>query len=426
VLSSILTAVFTGIFFLAALRLLPPLHPVQVWSGSWAIAMALYALRLLPYRNLSWLTAGLICGGVAAFAAGAGLGDRLAGRRRVPRRVPEEVKVVALAAWLSVALLAVSLGAFLAQLVSKYGVSRVLRISPDVKLYLSGGEAPLSGAYVEVAIAAAAICALAAALATARGPRLRWLVAAAVCSGSVYFSTSRAFIVVALIVGLSALVLARMSVNRRLLATGALAAGIAAVAIFIGLGAVLGKTYGNSTIGGFDNFFSRHPAVSSLALPYQEVTASIPALDLLTRVSTTWGVSDGCATVPIACGVVRRLGVPAPRVPVTGPFTKVPLQWNGYTSLERFLGDGGTALALVLVAVSGLVAGYWWARARAGSAGGILIYAIIVPALVAAYRQNLIELVLVAACISVGLLLLARLLASLRDPFVRRAAKWVT
>jgi hypothetical protein len=215
-------------------------------------------------------------------------------------------------------------------------------------------------------------------------------------------------------------------VNRRLLVTGTIAAGIAVVVIFMGLGAVLGKTYGNSTIGGFGNVFARHPAVSSLALPYQEATASIPALDLLTGVSSTWGIAHGCATVPIACGVLRKLGVPAVRVPVTGPFTKVPLQWNGYTSLERFLIDGGTALALVLVGMSGLIAGYWWARARARSAGGIVIYAIIVPALVAAYRQNLIELVLIAAAVGAGLLLLASLLSSLRDPFVRRAAKWVT
>ena len=425
-MSSILTAAFTGTVFLAALRKLPPLHPTQIWSGSWAIATTLYALRLLPYRNLSWLTAGLICGGVVAFAAGAGLGARLAGRRRVRRIATNEVEVVELAAWLSIALLALSLTAFLAQLVSRYGVTRVLRISPEVKFYLSSGEAPLSGTYVEVAIAAAAICGLAAALATARGARWRWLFAALACSGSVYFSTSRAFIVVALIVGLAALVVAGMSVNRRLLVTGALAGGIAVVAIFIGLGAVLGKTYRNSTIGGFDNFFARHPAVSSLALPYQEATASIPALDLLTGVSSTWGIAHGCATVPIACGALRKLGVPAMRVPVTGPFTKAPLQWNGYTSLERFLIDGGTALALVLVATSGVIAGFSWARARAGSAGGIVIYAIIVPALVAAYRQNLIELVLIAAAIGVGLLLLASLLSGLRDPFVRRAAKWVT
>src|SRR2546423_9768871 len=70
VLSSILPAVFTGIAFVLALLRLPALHPTQVWTGSWAVASVLYSLRLLPYRDLSWLTAALICGAVVVFAAG--------------------------------------------------------------------------------------------------------------------------------------------------------------------------------------------------------------------------------------------------------------------------------------------------------------------------------------------------------------------
>src|SRR5882672_3986654 len=103
-MSSIVPAAFTGVAFLVAIRRLPALHPVQVWAGSWAVATVLYALRLLPYRNLSWLTAGLICGAVAAFAAGAPLGVRIARRRQVSRVAREEVGSVVLAAWLSIAL----------------------------------------------------------------------------------------------------------------------------------------------------------------------------------------------------------------------------------------------------------------------------------------------------------------------------------
>jgi hypothetical protein len=418
-LSSILPAVVTGIAFLIAVRRLPLLHPVQLWTGSWALATALYALRLLPYRDLSWLTAGLICGAVVVFAFGVSLGARAAGRRRVPSRALAEPKVVELAAWLSLALLAVTLAAFMAQLISKFGATRVLQISPEVKLYLSGGEAPLSGTYVEVAIAAASICALAAASASARGPRQWWLTVTAVCAASVYFSTSRAFIAVAIVAGLAALVMAGMKIDRRRLAGMALTAVVLIAVSFIGLGSLLGKTYGNSGIGQFDNFFSRHPAVSWLALPYEDITASIPALDLLVGVSPTWGSAHGCATAPIPCGVVRKLGVPAVRVPVAGPFTKAPVRWNGYTFLERFLIDGGTALTLVLVAITGLLSGYWWARARAGSAAGIVIYAISVPALIGAYRQNLIEFVAVAAIVGVGLLVLASFLSSFDLPFRR-------
>jgi oligosaccharide repeat unit polymerase len=410
-LSSILPAIVSGIAFLVALRIFPMLHPVQIWTGSWAIATVLYALRLLPYRDLSWLTAGLICGAVVVFAAGALLGAQLAGRRPVSRSMRAEARSIEVAAWLAIGLLGVTFAAFIAQLVSRYGVARVLRVSPEVKLYLAGGEAPLSGTYVDVAIAATAICALAGGLAEAKSRRRWWLFAAAACGASVYFSTSRAFIAVALTAGLAALLYSGIKLDRRKLTATVLAAGVIGVTIFIGLGSVLGKTYGNSSIGQFDNFFSRHPSVTWLALPYQDTTAGIPALDLLAGVSTTWGTAHGCATAPIPCGILRKLGVPAERVPVAGPFTSIPLQWNGYTFLDRFLIDGGTALSLVLVAITGLIAGYLWARARAGSAVSILVYAASVPSLVLAYRQNLIATVAVAAVIAIALLLLARPLA---------------
>jgi hypothetical protein len=417
-LSSILPAVFTGIVFVVALWRLPLLHPVQLWSGSWAVSTSLYALRLLPYRDLSWLTAGLICGGVVAFAAGVPLGERIAARRQVSRPARSDVATVQLAAWLSIALLTVTLAAFLSHLIARFGVVRTLRITTEVKVYLAGAEAPASGGYVQVAVAAAALCALAAALAGTAGLRRRWLVAALACAGTAYFSTSRGFIGVALIAGLASLGVAAMNIDRRSLVKMTIALGAVMLVLFFGLGAVIGKTYGNSTIGGFDNFFSRHQAVSSLALPYEDLTASVPSLDLLVRDSTTWGRAHGCATAPIACGVVRKLGVPAVRVPVTAPFTSAPLQWNAYTFLDRFLIDGGTALTLVLVAITGVLAGYLWARARAGSTVGIIIYAIGAPALVFAYRQNLIELAFLASLLGAGLLLVARLLSRLR--FARR------
>jgi hypothetical protein len=397
------------------------LHPLVLWSGSWAFSSVLFALRLLPYRNLSWLTTGLICGSILVFAVGAALGTRL-GSRRFAGIVKEQAGAVELGAVLAVGLLVVTLGVFLGQLISRYGITRVLQISPEVKLYLSGGEAPFASTYVDVAMAAATVSALAAGFTRVRTRRALWLLVAAACAGSVYFSTSRAFIVVALIAAGAAFLVSKPSISSRVLAIGATTTVIVTLAIFIGLGSVLGKTYGSSTIGEFDNFFSEHPSVSALALPYEDATASIPALDVLTRVSPTWGYAHGCATVPVACGVVRKLGVHAVRVPVAGPFTKAPLRWNGYTFLERFMIDGGTALTLVLVAITGALAGFWWARARAGSATGIVVYAISVPALLAAYRQNLIEIVLIASIIAACLLLAGRLLSGFTASLPRRAA----
>jgi oligosaccharide repeat unit polymerase len=407
-LSSVLPAIVTCVVFLYALLRLPLLHPVQLWSGSWAVATGLYALRLLPYRDLGWLTAALICGGILAFAVGAWIGARGAARLAAPRRAGErEVELVKLAARLSLALLAFTLAVFLAQLISRFGAGAVLRISAQVKLYLSSGSAPFAGTYVNVAVATTVLCVMAAVL-DGRAPAMRrWLLAAGASAGSVYFSTSRGFVAIAIVAGLAALALSR-KVNVRRLTAIVLAAVVVISLSFIGLGSLLGKTYGNSRIGEFDNFFARNPSVSWLALPYQDASASIPALDLLVRYSTTWGRAHGCATAPIACGVVRKLGANPVRVPVAGPFTKGPLPWNAYTFLDRFLIDGGTALTLLLVAGTGLLAGFFWTRARAGSVIGLITYAIGVPALVGAYRQNLLELVGLAAIVAMILLLLSR------------------
>jgi oligosaccharide repeat unit polymerase len=406
--SSLLPAIVSGIAFAIALRTLPLLHPVQLWSGSWAVATILYELRLLPYRDLGWLTAGIICGTVVMFAVGVRVGERLLTRRPAPIDTREEAHVIRLAALVSIPLLTLTFLAFIVQLMRRFGVSHVLRVSSEVKLYLSSGEAPLAGTYVDFALAATVLCAFASVHSRSRRERRGWQLTAVACSITIYFSTSRAYIAVALVAGLAVLAVAGPMIDRKRLAAAALAAVAVISVSFLVLGSLLGKTYGNSGIGEFDNFFSRHPTASWLALPYEDVTASIPALDLQVRAATTWGRAYGCATAPIACGIVRRLGVPVVRVPVTGPFTRVPLQWNAYTALDRFLIDGGTALVLVFVLITGILAGSVWALARRGSVAGILVYSLAVPALIAADRNNLLELVGISAVLAFGTVLFAR------------------
>jgi hypothetical protein len=408
-LSSVLPAIVAALVFVYSLRRWPILHPTQVWAGSWLLGTGLYALRLLPYRDLSWLTAGLICGVVVTFALAAPLGARLARRAHLGSDTYLGAQTVQRAALLALGLLAVSLAAFLAHLVAKFGIAHVIRISTEVKVYLSSNEAPLSTTYVDVAVVAATLTALAASRTKHQAARRLWLCAAAAASASVYFSTSRAFIAVGLTAALGAYVFGRENTRPRAVLGLAAFAVVATVALFVGLGAVIGKTYGNSTIGQFDNFFSRHPALRSLALPYEDTTASIPALDLLVKTTPTWGIAHGCATAPIACGALRKAGLPTLLVPVTGPFTRQPLQWNAYTFLDRFLIDGGVAITILLTALTGAIAGYFWQRARERSTLGIVLYAMSLPALVGAYRNNLIELVFVSVTITLLLLAAAQL-----------------
>ena len=404
-------AVIACVALVIALRRVPVLHPIVLWTGSWAMSTLLYALRLLPYRDLSWLTTALICGSILTFAAGVAGGTRLASRARPRARTSPAAAQVEIAAVLALALLALTLAAFVANLIAKFGVAHTLRISAEVKVYLSSNEAPASGVYVDFAIAGATLCALCATRATQRRARRVWLALAALAASSVYFSTSRGFIAVALASALVAFAIASRVRSHRRIAVGAIVAGFVVVVLFVSLGAVIGKTYGNSAIGQFDNFFSRHTLARPLALPYQDATASIPALDLLVRYSPTFGIAHGCATAPIACGALRKLGLHVLRVPVAGQFTALPLQWNAYTFLDRFLIDGGVIVTLLLVGLTGAVVGYLWQRALRGSLHGTVLYAISAPALVAAYRQNLIELVALAAIATLVLLLCASRLA---------------
>src|SRR5205823_5545048 len=84
------------------------------------------------YRDL---TAALICGAIVAFTAGVWLGGRVAraGGAALVRRAAAEADVVKLAARFSIVLLALALARFLAQLISKFGIGPVLRVSGEVK-----------------------------------------------------------------------------------------------------------------------------------------------------------------------------------------------------------------------------------------------------------------------------------------------------
>src|SRR5271155_1061647 len=117
--SALPSLVLLTIFVVALVRL-PPLHPIQIWSASWALALTLYAFRLLPYRSLSWLTVALICGGTFSFALGALAGEwvglRIFLHGRGPRAHTLAPAVIGLAARTSLVVGAALLAVFLAQL----------------------------------------------------------------------------------------------------------------------------------------------------------------------------------------------------------------------------------------------------------------------------------------------------------------------
>jgi hypothetical protein len=394
--------------FAVALVRLAPLHPIQIWSGSWALASTLYALRLLPYRHLSWLTVALVCGSTLAFALGALVGERV-GRRAFARRErplarsldPAAVRLAAGVALFACALL---LAVFLAQLTARYGVLNALRVSRPVRLALVDGGAPRSFVYGRFAVVAAALCALSAVLAQDGPTRRRWLLAAAAAAATLYFSTGRQLLVDALLVAASVFVLgAAQPLPRRRLALLAATLATVTLVIFVAVGSLIGNTYQSGSESKFDNFFSRRPAISWLAPAYAHASAPLPALDLAVKVSSTWGRAHGCATAALECRLLGHAGVPVDSEPPAPPFTQAPLPWNAYTFLGSLLVDGGTALVLVLVGLCGALLGALWSLHRSGSAYGTLAYAFAVPALVWAYRQNLLDVELAAALLTLAM-----------------------
>ena len=279
--------VLLSVLVVALLRL-PPLHPIQIWCGSWTISLTLYALRLLPYRDLSWLTVAVICGSTITFSLAVLAGD-WGGRRaflrdakpRARSHAPAAVRLAARASLLTAATL---LAVFLAQVAQRYGLLNALRVSEAVRMGLINGAAPKSFVYSEFAIVAAALCSLAAALAVDRASRRRWLIACACAVASLYFSTGRQLVANASIVAVVVFVFVRgRPILRRTAIRLTVGVALLTLFVFLGVGAVIGNSYHTRDESRFDNFFSRSPAISWLAPAYVDISAPIPALDIAVR-----------------------------------------------------------------------------------------------------------------------------------------------
>jgi hypothetical protein len=362
----------------------PPLHPAQLWTLPWAAAVTLYALHLLPYRELSWGTAALVIGATGAVVLASALGGR---RRTGTARVFPDVGRLGSAALVAAAGTGLLLGLFLAQAATQYGLRAALVSSPEVRLAIGEGAFALTIKYVYPALATV----LLAGLAAGREPDVRrrrwWLLLAGAATASVYFSTGRATILTAVVVGAVAFAIARdqaIPLRRYLLAGGAVAA--VALTVFLAGGALIGKTLeAQPDLQRIPSFFSKHSAWAELALPYQYASAPIAALDVVVRDAGALGGSDGCASAPEACRVLNRLGIGVEPVERIRPFTPRPLPWNTYTALEAPILDFGLALVIPVLFAIGYLVGLAWAFARAGSLAGLVAYPLLASALLSSY-----------------------------------------
>jgi len=371
-------------FFLAAgtwaWTRLPALHPVALWTASWSISSVLFALHLLPYQPLSTVTVVLVVLATVAFSAGV-LGaerfaaDRLARATAWWARLELGYPAAARAAWLSLALLAVGLFAFLAQAGRLVGWSGVFVTSADLRLAIGAGAMALTIKYVYAAAAAALLCALAASRAQVPLARRAWLAAAAAAALSTYFSTARSNIV---LFGLASLVVyglgSRVAVTRRKLVGATAAFAAFTIVVFLVGGAVIGKTIEDNALGRVQSPFTEHPALGTLGLPYQYASAPLAALDDQVAVSEPFGRAHGCALLAVGCRVLQAGGVAVTPEPAIRPFTGEPLPWNTYTALDLPLIDGGPGFVPIAFLVIGIACGVLWISARRRQALGLVTY----------------------------------------------------
>ena len=234
-----------------------------------------------------------------------------------------------------------------------------------------------------------------------------------------YFSTGRSNILLALVATTIGFALAKpLRPSAKRLVGGVVAIGLIAVVALIAGGAVIGKTFQNSELATIQSVFTEHPAVESLALPYEYASAPIAAFNELVEVSSGWGRTNGCATLAVACQLAKAAGIDAEPEPWVRPFTGRPAQWNTYSGLDTPLLDGGFILAIPIMAAFGLLAGFIWQAAATGRLGAVVLYGVVGTATALSTGQNRFFAYHFVGCalLSFGTLFLARRL----QPFVRK------
>jgi hypothetical protein len=361
-----------------AVRRFTIFHPAALWLAAWTFAAALFALAALPYRELSTATLLIVVGWTALFCLGAMLGSwaRIAevlSRRCEPQ--PPDKQHVEIAAGMACTLALLGLGAFLVQVATTYGVRAAFVSDANVRLAIADGATHFTIKYIYVAFAAGALSGVAAARATTRATRNRWIAAALVMIATQYFSTGRSNLLLAALMACMAYFIATPQPIdwRRLTLVGA-AVGASTLLVFVGMGSLLGKSFAASDVRTFDNAFVRHDELRSLALPYQYVTAPLPAFDVIRSATPVTG-RGGCQTLSAACAIGQKLGLPvAPEPSLTGS-TGAPAAWNTFTALYAPMVDGGPVFGGLIIFAEGVLFGLLWAAAWRGSFYAMSAYA---------------------------------------------------
>jgi len=358
-------------------------HPAQLWLTVWSLALGLFALHLLPYDTISGETLLWITAASLAFVGATLVAPRLPTPGAPSRIGPQQVQ------WAAALLLAAALvgcALFVAQAVLDVGPRAALFTSWTLRAAVHEGAYAVTVKYLYVAIAAAAMCGVAAGVASER--RRWWLAAAGAAVASTYFATGRSTLVITgIAASVAFLVTARPRLVGRRLVLWAGGAALLSVTVFLVMGQLIGKTYGNSDLGSVRSFFTEHPHAQSLGTAYMYASAPIGALDVLVR-KPPQDKSDGCAMFSAVCSALSRAGLDTRPVQPIRPFTAEPIPWNTYTALDDVIRDVGVRGVPIIFGLLGLLCGWLFAVTREGRPWAIAIYAVLSTAIITSVGAN--------------------------------------
>lgn len=358
-------------------------HPAQLWLTVWSIALGLFALHLLPYADVADETLLWVAAASIAFVGATLAAARLPALGSPSRMEAQQIE------WAAGLLLAATLAGcalFVAQAVLDAGLRNALLTSQAVRQQVQAGAYAVTIKYLYFAIAAAAMCGVAAGVVSEH--RGRWIAGAGTAVACTYFATGRSTVVVAGIAAAVAFLLAappRLGLARLMLAAGG--AALLSLAVFMAMGQLIGKTYENSDLVSVRSFFTEHPQAEALSTPYMYASAPIGALNVLVR-KPPESRSDGCAMFSSVCSALSHAGLDAHPVPPIRPFTAKPIPWNTYTALDDVIRDVGVTGVPVVFGVLGLLCGWLFAVARSGRSWGIAVYAVLSTAIITSAGAN--------------------------------------
>ena len=279
---------------------LPPLHPLQLWSIPWALSSFGFALGLLPYIAISWLTVTFILGATAALGFGVAGGERLYRSRAgdaAPADTNELRKRLRWSALIAIGLTIVLLSAFLIQLTLRFGLRDALLADGEVRAAIGNGDFTISVKYLYANMAAIALTGAMAGIASSTRLSRVWLTSLLFLVAAPYFTTGRSNIfVAAAVAGVAFFMFCPRRPSSKRVAIGIVSSAIVGLTIFIAMGSLVGKVYEASPeFEQVPNFFLSHSEATALAIPYRYLSSSIPALELQVQQSSLLGKTHGCA-----------------------------------------------------------------------------------------------------------------------------------